>query len=168
MRGAISDDDLQDENPDLPRTIRRMPGRSDKANQLMRRIEELDSKTPKTRRKRRDQRIVPAQQQDSSFGGCPKHAPIDFYKPEFYNSLSDSDKRRIAVPRIAFPPLVDSILLAKPHPDELLTTKELNDKYAGEVLKDYVLPGTTSSGNVEPDEYDLKFGGSDSDEDFDE
>jgi hypothetical protein len=116
--------------------------RSDKANRFARRLEEiiLQVEDVEEGTAREIRRVMPPEKKPTKMRKHPKAMFIDYYDPAYYNRLPDSTKAKIAIPLIAFPPDPDHIMCIPPHPDELLSTTELNEKYGADVLKLYNLP----------------------------
>ena len=81
-------------------------------------------------------RLVPdGEQKFSDFAAIPSHLPIDYYDPNFYNSLQPRMRDRIAIQKISFLPDVSESF--GNHPDEKLSDSAFMEKYASGVLSQY-------------------------------
>lgn len=132
----------------------------------------LDQKREETvrqdprRRWRERKRIVPSNQQNSTFQTLPDHTlPIDYYDPTFYNGLQPAVKRRIAAQRVALLPVIaDTFTQAD---DELLDDDEFTEKWGEFVLCNYLMPEEVN-GNEDWVDDDALFDGDEEMEDNDD
>jgi hypothetical protein len=142
---AMSDDDRDPNDPNLPLQIRIRPKRSMHANKLMRRLDDLMRQATliapgKKVASRRDLRVAPEFGRTTRWPKCPSKMFLDYYKPTWFNQLSDATKFDIAIPFIAFPPNFGHILCTPPHSDEKMLLTELNRWYRAQVLALYNWP----------------------------
>ncbi|TEB22702.1 hypothetical protein FA13DRAFT_1595691, partial [Coprinellus micaceus] len=101
--GATSDDE-EDPNERNVYHIRRRPERSTAANTFIRdfdQVRERNTRLDQSKRWRERKRRVPSNQKDTSFPTLPQNMPIDYFDPDFYNSLEASLRARIAIPEVA-------------------------------------------------------------------
>ena len=96
-------------------------------------------------------RLVPDREQKlSDFAAIPSHLPIDYYDPEFYNSLQPRIRDRIATQKISLlPNVLESF---GNHTDEKLSDSAFMEKYGSEVLSRYRLDDLGEEEWLEGDE----------------
>ncbi|KAF6754953.1 hypothetical protein DFP72DRAFT_1123544, partial [Ephemerocybe angulata] len=84
---------------------RRRPERSAAANSFIRDLEfkrEKNARLDRSKRWKERVRIVPSHdQEDTLFPALPEGMPIDYFDPDFYNSLEPNLRSRIAIPEVA-------------------------------------------------------------------
>jgi hypothetical protein len=142
---AMSDDDRDATDPNLPFQIRTKPERSMHANKLMRRLDEVMRQGvqvapgKKAVPSKRSLRVVPQYGLLSRWTKCPRTF-IDYYTPNWCNQQSDTTKLDIAIPYIAFPPNFAHILCFPRHSNETLSLTELNRRYRAQVIAAYEWP----------------------------
>lgn len=103
-------------------------------------------------------RIMPSFPKTTRFAQYPYQLPIDYFDVGWFNAQSDDTKLSVAIRRIAFPLNEAHILTTPPHPDELLSMTELNEKYGAQVLAKYNWPSGNGSARVNADEMDYEIG----------
>jgi hypothetical protein len=161
---AVSDDDASPEHPAV-RHVRLRIERSRHANILARRLDELMRQAshaqlgsvgyiPTTALPR----VMPQIPVKTRFAQYPYRLPIDYFDVGWFNSQDDKTKLSVAYRCIAFPPNEAHILAIPPHPDELLSTTELNKKYGAQVMAKYCWPTGKTSAATEADDMDLQIG----------
>jgi hypothetical protein len=101
---------------------------------------------------------MPSFPNTTRFSQLPYRLPIDYFDPTWFNAQSDDTKLSIAIQRIAFPLKEAHILTIPPHPDELLSMTELNEKYGAQVLAKYNWPSGDKSAAENADEMDIEIG----------
>jgi hypothetical protein len=143
---AVSDDEYAPGTK--VRHVKSKPERSKKAKVLARRMDE----------QMRTNRTYPIFLEKTLFPALPKKLPIDYYSPAWFNMQTDKIKMTIALPFIVFPPDDSHILTTPPHPDELLSTTELNNRYLKKVMSAYVWPTGEKSDAAEVDDFDVQIG----------
>jgi len=88
-----------------------------------------------TKRWQERPREVPLQPQDSEFTTLPEGMPIDYYDPDFYNSLQPRLRARITNTKVALLPDVTRSFMREA--DERLSDKQFSAKYGAKVLAKY-------------------------------
>ena len=82
-------------------------------------------------------RIVPENQKNTEFLALPLGMPIDYYDPDFFNSLQPQLRSCIATTKVALLP--DATQSFACVPDERLSDKRFVEKHAGSILAKYHL-----------------------------
>ncbi|MBW0527570.1 hypothetical protein O181_067285 [Austropuccinia psidii MF-1] len=109
----------------------------EKANQLIRRLDEEIEKADQCNKKRiqRHQRYLPAEGMGSIRSYAPEGLPIDFYSADGFNNFTAGQKRVLAdSSSIAFLPDASKSLLGKQHPNERLSDKQFTQNYWDEAI----------------------------------
>jgi hypothetical protein len=88
-----------------------------------------------TKRWRERPREVPLQPQDSEFTTLPEGMPIDYYDPDFYNSLQPRLRARITNTKVALLPDITRSFIREA--DERLSDKQFSAKYGAKILAKY-------------------------------
>lgn len=120
----------------IKRRTERSPGFEQSVRILGRKRKEDALRDP-TKRWRERPREVPQTQQNSVFTALPEGMPIDYFDPEFYNSLQPRLRARITNTKVALLP--DIHLSFTRSADEKLADKHFNTKFAAGVLGRYQL-----------------------------
>jgi len=121
---------------------------------------------PTKRRRRERIRLVPAsKQKDTDFPAVPSGLPLDYYDPEFYNSLQPLTRYRIATRKIALLPNVTASFTG--HSDEKLSDADFTAKHGPTVWIKYALDDLDSFGGddwIDDDEMDADYMSSEGDD----
>jgi hypothetical protein len=161
---AVSNDDALPEHPGVRHVWLRLE-RLRHANVLARRLDELmrqasyaqpglQGHAPTTTLPR----VMPQIPVKTRFSQFPYKLPIDYFDVGWFNSQDDNTKLSVATRCIAFPPNEAHILAIPPHPDELLSTTDLNKKYGAQVMAKYRWPTGELSAATTADDMDLQIG----------
>ncbi|MBW0575203.1 hypothetical protein O181_114918 [Austropuccinia psidii MF-1] len=122
--------------------IKTLPYRSNSATAFFRRVDAMMGHKANQRVCRRPKEPI-----FSDFAKTPKNAPIDFYKPKWFNERNHSENLIAAeLSGVAFVPVKDLPPGAKQHSDERLGDISFSCKYWESIIKDYEIdPGTPES-----------------------
>ncbi|MBW0468226.1 hypothetical protein O181_007941 [Austropuccinia psidii MF-1] len=110
---------------------------SEKAKQLIRRLDEEIEKAYQCNEKRiqRRQGYLPAEDMGSISSFAPEGLPIGFYSSYWFNNCTAGQKRVLSdSPSIAFFPDSSKSLLGKQHPNERLCDQKFTQKYWDEAI----------------------------------
>jgi hypothetical protein len=143
--------DVEDSIDGIYKDIMRRPERSAEANAFIRGVttsmDILRRTKPGASRARRAGteviRRIPPNQRDSPLVELPAALPIDYYDPIWYNQQPDVLKRLIAIPCVAFPPLVNTIIQPAVVALSDAEFEQKFPKHIKKVLKRYKLPTET-------------------------
>jgi hypothetical protein len=95
-------------------------------------------------------RMVPETQKDTEFLALPEGMPIDYFDPEFYNSLQPRLRDRIMSKKVSLLPDASNSFTG--HPDEKLSDKQFMRKYAKSVSGKYNLVDKGELAGVDDEE----------------
>ncbi|KNZ50235.1 hypothetical protein VP01_4537g1 [Puccinia sorghi] len=139
--------------------IKTLPYRSNNANKFFRALDlcmlREASLNPATNRKRRIRKLTKKEKIMSTYVNPPKGLPIDFYDPDWYHTLPDSQQKLIPnIEPVAFLPDASKSLQPKAmrHEDEKLSDKSFTCKYWEILVEPYGLlneDSSNGSGNKE-------------------
>jgi hypothetical protein len=120
--------------------IKKRPERSAKFEKWIRILDKKrqdDARRDPSKRWRERPREVPEDPKPSDFTALPIGMPIDYFDPDFFNSLQPRLRYRITNTKVALLPDVDRSFFRDA--DEMLSDKQFNAKFGADVLAKYQL-----------------------------
>jgi hypothetical protein len=136
-----SDDEY--DNTDKGYIIKTLPFRSEAANYFFRRLDlDMACAGQPVGGKALRTRVVPATSCSTLFPEAPKHLPLNFYNPKWFNSLEPSIKEAVTnTKQVAF------LLGTERNKHEDLNDEEFNEAYFDELTGSYNLPNIGNDGD---------------------